>query len=161
MAIHSDHKRKGKGLTREDLPNVRCITRQLSLYHSRAAEGCAESQWLLPGPALTSIQSPYRAGFPLMEVHHCLRAPRGSHSTGSFMFRRIGVFLAFEKLKHRAQVLQHGAVNCRALTFNVHFSFHRFACCVPRAVIIWFGPSIQHVSKWSVCLSVLLDQGQK
>lgn len=117
MAIHLDHNRKRKGLTQEDLPNIP------SASHSRAAEGCAEFQCVLPRPMLISMPVPLLGWISPREGPLLPQSPQGLKLCWALYVQEDLFFLAFEKPKHRAQPLQLGAGNCRALTFMYIFPF--------------------------------------
>lgn len=117
MAIHSDHKRKRKGLTQEDLPNIP------SASHSRAAEGCAEFQCILPRPTLISLPVPLLSWISSHEGPLLPQSPQGLTLCWVLYVQEDLFFLAFEKHNHRAQPLQLSAGNCRALTFTYIFPF--------------------------------------
>lgn len=149
MAIHLDHNRKRKGLTQEDLPNIP------SASHSRAAEGCAEFQCVLPRPMLISMPVPLLGWISPREGPLLPQSPQGLKLCWALSLCS-GRFILFSFWKTQAQSPASTAWcwELQSPDFYVHFSLYCFACCVPGAAVIFSRPCMQPVSKGSVCLSV-------
>lgn len=148
MAIHSDHNRKRKGLTQEDLPNIP------SASHSRAAEGCAEFQCILPRPTLISMPVPSLSWISSLEGPLLPHSPQGLTLCWVLYAQEDLFFLAFEKTQPQSPASPARCWELQSPDFYVHFSFYCFACWVPGAAAVRSGPPIQPVSKRSLCLSL-------
>lgn len=124
MAIHSDHNRKRKGLTQEDLPNIP------SASHSRAAEGCAEFQCILPRPTLISMPVPSLSWISSLEGPLLPHSPQGLTLCWVLYAQEDLFFLAFEKTQPQSPASPARCWELQSPDFYVHFSFYCFACWV-------------------------------
>lgn len=115
MAIHSDHNRKRKGLTQEDLPNIP------SASHSRAAEGCAEFQCILPRPTLISMPVPSLSWISSLEGPLLPYSPQGLTLCWVFYAQEDLFFLAFEKTQPQSPASPAQCWELQSPDFYVHF----------------------------------------